>query len=234
MDWIHCNKCFSQLEPGISLHLTSCGHMFCNKCLDNVTKGKENATCLVCRLPCSIMKLVPDMKPEVQDYFTEPEEFIKKCSEVLQFQRQHRRRLLSYLLQSTKKFYLARTELKRMTEICQKQHQQLKECQKTIKNLETQLASANKKQSPFSIPISPGTNLSPAFIQAPPCKRPAKSTPYSAYQSNLVTPSRISKQRSSCYSATSQRSNTSNKITSTVYTPPTPESAGYSEFLKNL
>lgn len=42
------------------------------------------------------------MKPEVQDYFTEPEEIVKKCSEVLQFQRQHRRRLLSYLLQSVR------------------------------------------------------------------------------------------------------------------------------------
>ncbi|KAI8421517.1 hypothetical protein MSG28_009560 [Choristoneura fumiferana] len=173
------------------------------------------------------------MKPEVQDYFTEPEEIVKKCSEVLQFQRQHRRRLLSYLLQSTKKFYLARTELKRMTEICQKQHKQLKECQKTINHLESQLA--NKSKSPFSIPISPGANLSPAFVQTTPAyKRTAKSTPYSAYQSNLVTPSRISKQRSSNYSAQSQRSNTSNKISSTVFTPPTPESAGYSKFLKNL
>lgn len=40
------------------------------------------------------------MNPEIQDYFTEPEEIIKKSCEVLQFQRQHRRRLLSYLLQS--------------------------------------------------------------------------------------------------------------------------------------
>lgn len=42
------------------------------------------------------------MNQEIQDYFTDPEELIKKCSEVLQFQRQHRRRLLSYLLQSVK------------------------------------------------------------------------------------------------------------------------------------
>lgn len=42
------------------------------------------------------------MNQEVQDYFTEPEEIIKKCCEVLQFQKQHRRRLLSYLLQSVK------------------------------------------------------------------------------------------------------------------------------------
>lgn len=35
MDWIHCNNCFSQLDPGITLHLTSCGHMFCNNCLEN-------------------------------------------------------------------------------------------------------------------------------------------------------------------------------------------------------
>lgn len=159
MDWIHCNKCFSQLEPGITLHLTSCGHMFCNNCLDNgvylstvgrykcfnllfanlnillCVLGVKESTCIVCRLPCSIMKLVPDvcilisyesddnqicvqeqvtlyfinkktsfqMKPEIQDYFTDPEEIIKKTCEVLQFQRQHRRRLLSYLFQSVSK-----------------------------------------------------------------------------------------------------------------------------------
>ncbi|XP_060801613.1 probable E3 SUMO-protein ligase RNF212 [Amyelois transitella] len=232
MDWIHCNNCFSQLDPGITLHLTSCGHMFCNNCLNN---GSQQSTCLICRLPCSIMKLVPDMKPEIQDYFTEPEEIIKKCCEVLQFQKQHRRRLLSYLFQSTKKFYTARTELRRMTELCQKQHKQLKENQKTIKHLEAQI-SQSKQTSPFNIPISPVTNVSPNFLQATPTyKRTAKSTPYSQpYQSNLVTPSRISKQRTSNFGSQSQRSNTSLKISSTVFTPPTPESVGYSDFLKNL
>ncbi|XP_050348711.1 zip homologous protein 2 [Nymphalis io] len=224
MDWIHCNNCFNQLEPGVTLHLTSCGHMFCNNCLNN---GLQEGTCLVCRVPCSIMKLVPDMNQEIQDYFTDPEELIKKCSEVLQFQRQHRRRLLSYLLQSTKKFYKARTELKRMTELCQTQHKQLKEYQKIVKKLENQLAGQSKQMSPFSVPISPGSHLSPTFIQTTPTyKRNAKSTPYNQpYQSNLVTPTRISKQRTTSFSA-SQRSNTSNKISSTVFTPPTPESVG--------
>ncbi|XP_072932533.1 E3 ubiquitin-protein ligase RNF212B-like [Epargyreus clarus] len=232
MDWIHCNNCFIQLEPGITLHLTSCGHMFCNNCLNN--EGKES-TCLVCRAPCSVMKLVPDMNPEIQDYFTDPEELIKKSCEVIQFQRQHRRRLLSYLLQSTKKFYTARTELKRMTELCQKQHIQLKEYHKIIKKLEAQL-NQPKQASPFSVPISPGSHLSPSFVQTTPTyKRPAKSTPYNQpYQSSLVTPSRISKQRSANTSCLSQKSNTSNKISSTVATPPTPESAGYTYFLKNL
>ncbi|KAM3958940.1 LOW QUALITY PROTEIN: E3 ubiquitin-protein ligase RNF212B [Aphomia sociella] len=230
MDWIHCNNCFAQLEPGITLNLTSCGHMFCSNCLENGC----NTTCLLCRMPCSIMKLVPDMKPEIQDYFTEPEEIIKKCCEVLQFQKQHRRRLLSYLFQSTKKFYSARTELKRMTELCQKQHKQLKEFQKTIKHLESQIANQSKQVSPFFIPISPGSNLSPGFIQSTPTYKRAKSTPYQPYQSNLVTPLRITKQRNSNFSCQSQRSNTSNKISSTVFTPPTPESAGYNNFLKNL
>ncbi|CAG4974984.1 unnamed protein product [Parnassius apollo] len=225
MDWIHCNKCFIQLEQGIVLHLTSCGHMFCNNCLDD---GAKQSTCFVCRVPCSTMKLVPDMNSEVQDYFTDPEEIIRKSCEVLQFQRQHRRRLLSYLLQSTKKFYKARTELKRMAELCQKQHKQLKEYQNIIKSLEAQLANQSKQASPFNIPISPNCNLSPSFIQSTPTyKRTAKSTPYSqTYQSNLVTPARISKHRSGSISAQSQRSNTSNKISSTVFTPPTPESAG--------
>ncbi|KAH9631057.1 hypothetical protein HF086_015042 [Spodoptera exigua] len=137
---------------------------------------------------------------------------------------------------STKKFHTARTELKRMTELCQKQHNQLKEYQRTIRSLEAQLASQSKQISPFNIPISPGSNISPSFVQTTPTyKRNAKSTPFSVqYQSNLVTPTRISKQRSANISAHSQRSNTSNKISSTVFTPPTPESAGYSNFLKSL
>ncbi|CAB3227113.1 unnamed protein product [Arctia plantaginis] len=145
----------------------------------------------------------------------------------------------------TKKFYTARSELKRMTELCQKQHTRLKEYQKIIRNLEAQLGSQSsnyikinlKQVSPFNIPISPGSNISPSFVQTTPaCKRNARSTPFALqqYQSNLVTPSRISKQRSANLSVQSQRSNTSNKISSTVFTPPTPESAGYSNFLKNL
>ncbi|XP_047509260.1 zip homologous protein 2 isoform X1 [Pieris napi] len=224
MDWIHCNNCFTQLEPGVTLHLTSCGHMFCNNCLNN---GVKESTCLVCKAPCSIMKLVPDMNPDIQDYFTDPEEIIKKCCDVLQFQRQHRRRLLSYLFQSTKKFRAARAELRRMTEVCQTQHKQLREYQRIIKNLQSQLDGQSKQTPPFNVPISP-SNLSPGFIQTPPTyKRPAKSTPYSQpYQSNLVTPTRISKQRSSNFSVNSQSSSASNKISTTVFTPPTPESVG--------
>ncbi|XP_068617477.1 probable E3 SUMO-protein ligase RNF212 [Battus philenor] len=228
MDWIHCNKCFVQLEQGITLHLTSCGHMFCNKCLED---GARQSTCFVCKAPCSTMKLVPDMNPEVQDYFTDPEELIKKSLEVLQFQRQHRRRLLSYLLQCTKKFFSARNELRRISELYQKQNKQLKEYQKIIKNLEAQVTMQSKQVSPFNIPISPGSNLSPSFIQSTPTyKRTAKSTPYSqTYHSNLVTPARISKNRSGSIGAQSQKSNTSNKISSTVFTPPTPESVGLNE-----
>ncbi|XP_050678864.1 probable E3 SUMO-protein ligase RNF212 isoform X2 [Leptidea sinapis] len=233
MDWIHCNNCFIQLETGVTLHLTSCGHMFCTNCLSN---GAEENACLVCRAPCTLMKLVPDMNSDIQDYFTEPEELLKKSCDIIQFQRRHRHRLLSYLLQATKKFHTARNELKRMTEICQKQHKQLKEYQRIIKHLHTQVVTQSKQVSPFSVPISPSSNFSPSFIQTTPTyKRTAKSTPYSQpFQSNLVTPTRLSKQRSCNLSAQSQRSNTSHKISSTVMTPPTPESVGYNNFLKHL
>ncbi|XP_039754678.1 probable E3 SUMO-protein ligase RNF212 isoform X2 [Pararge aegeria] len=220
MDWIHCNNCYTQLEPGITLYLTSCGHMFCNNCLDN---GVQEGTCLVCKVPCSVMKLAPDMNHEIQDYFTDPDDILQKCCEVLQFQRRHRRRLLSYLVQSTKKFYGARTELKRMTELCQKQHKQLREYQKIIKSLESQLSAQPRQTSPFNVPISPGNNVSPNFLQTTPNYKRARSTPYS---SNLVTPTRIIKNRTGNMSAQSQKSNNSNKISSTVFTPPTPESAG--------
>ncbi|VVC95965.1 unnamed protein product [Leptidea sinapis] len=118
--------------------------MFCTNCLSN---GAEENACLVCRAPCTLMKLVPDMNSDIQDYFTEPEELLKKSCDIIQFQRRHRHRLLSYLLQATKKFHTARNELKRMTEICQKQHKQLKEYQRIIKHLHTQVVT----QTSFAI-----------------------------------------------------------------------------------
>lgn len=45
----------------------------------------------------------------------------------------------------TKKFYAARTELKRVTELCQKQHYQLKEQQNNIKTLQAQLANQSSE-----------------------------------------------------------------------------------------
>ncbi|XP_069358051.1 uncharacterized protein [Maniola hyperantus] len=174
------------------------------------------------------MKMVPDMKQEIQHYFTDPDDLLKKCCEAFEFQRRHRGRLLSYLLRSTKKFYAAREELKRMTELCQKQHIQIREYQKTIKRMEGQNSTMPRHTSPFNVQISPGNNFSPGYIQSTPTyKRPAKSTPYSQpYQTNLMTPTRLIKPRFGNTSAHSQKSNNSNKISSTVFTPPTPESRG--------
>lgn len=39
MDWVHCNSCYVQPEPGLPFCLTNCGHMYCCKCL-NISKGK--------------------------------------------------------------------------------------------------------------------------------------------------------------------------------------------------
>ena len=36
-DWVHCNICFHQPGDGCKFSLTSCGHIFCDKC---VLKGK--------------------------------------------------------------------------------------------------------------------------------------------------------------------------------------------------
>lgn len=44
------------------------------------------------------------MNQDIQDYFTDPDDLLNKCCEVLQFQKKHRRRLLSYLLQSVSRY----------------------------------------------------------------------------------------------------------------------------------
>ena len=76
MDWIHCNICYSQPgEDGKQYLLTSCGHIYCTICY------KENCldgVCKKCKSKCNEIKLTHQMKPDVQMYFTEPIDMIKR------------------------------------------------------------------------------------------------------------------------------------------------------------
>ncbi|KAG1672690.1 RING finger protein 212B [Nymphon striatum] len=105
-DWIHCNKCF--VKPTRELKrkfmLTSCSHMFCDQCL-------LEKKCHICKATCNVIVLSQQMKPDVEIFFKDPSQQLKKLTQVinflrffekvLDFQKSHRERLNKRLLQQT-------------------------------------------------------------------------------------------------------------------------------------
>nr|XP_008527221.1 PREDICTED: RING finger protein C14orf164 homolog isoform X1 [Equus przewalskii] len=65
MDWFHCNQCFR--KDGAHFFVTSCGHIFCKKC---VTLEK----CAVCGTACKHLALSDNLKPQEKMYFKSPVE----------------------------------------------------------------------------------------------------------------------------------------------------------------
>ncbi|XP_077626537.1 E3 ubiquitin-protein ligase RNF212B isoform X2 [Crocuta crocuta] len=65
MDWFHCNWCFR--KDGDNFFVTSCGHIFCKKC---VTLEK----CAVCGTACKHLALSDNLKPQEKIYFKSPVE----------------------------------------------------------------------------------------------------------------------------------------------------------------
>ncbi|OWF36567.1 RING finger protein 212B-like isoform X2 [Mizuhopecten yessoensis] len=98
MDWLHCNTCFHQPGDGGKFLLTSCGHIYCEKCIDQVTNGK----CKMCGTACTTIPLSGQMKPDVELFFTNPMDLLKKefrkIIQVMDFQHNQRRRFFSYLM----------------------------------------------------------------------------------------------------------------------------------------
>jgi hypothetical protein len=99
MDWVHCNACGHQpsSEKGRKFLLTSCGHFYCNLCVEAGTKP----ACGVCKSACTAIQLTSQMAPNIQHYFSDPEDLMRKAMQVFTFQRGHRQRL-STLRASTK------------------------------------------------------------------------------------------------------------------------------------
>lgn len=98
MDWLHCNTCFHQPGDGGKFLLTSCGHIYCEKCIDKGTNGK----CQMCGSACTTIPLSGQMKPDVELFFTNPMDLLKKevrkIVQVMDFQHNQRRRFFSYLM----------------------------------------------------------------------------------------------------------------------------------------
>ncbi|XP_022344922.1 uncharacterized protein LOC111137656 [Crassostrea virginica] len=134
-DWIHCNNCF--LRPGtapVQFRLTTCGHIYCDGCVNNATKPK----CQMCgSTNVNVIPLSAKMGPDVQIFFTNVIELVKKHTQqtiqVMEFQNSHRRRYLSYLATQLNK-------QKECMEKAQKLYKYNQELEKELTNSKEEIA----------------------------------------------------------------------------------------------
>ncbi|XP_069814976.1 probable E3 SUMO-protein ligase RNF212 [Dendropsophus ebraccatus] len=92
-----CNLCFRQPGGETSRSVvTSCGHVFCERCLQ---KGK-NGECSVCKSPCRTTVLTDETDPAIKMLFMDINVLCKKftveLTQVIEFQESHRHRLLAH------------------------------------------------------------------------------------------------------------------------------------------
>ncbi|XP_067137420.1 probable E3 SUMO-protein ligase RNF212 [Centruroides vittatus] len=121
-DWVHCNTCFSLLGSGKRFLLTSCGHIYCNDC----ATGSE-MNCQICGNSCTTIHLTTQMKPDVEIYFMDPQDLLKKymkqLQQIINFQNSHRMRLSAYFKKEILK-------IKKLKEECKINFSNLKELEK--------------------------------------------------------------------------------------------------------
>ncbi|XP_059129069.1 RING finger protein 212B [Peromyscus eremicus] len=91
MDWFHCNQCFR--KDGAHFFVTSCGHIFCKKCM---TLEK----CAVCGSHCKHLALSDNLKPQEKKFFKSPVETALQCfshiSQVWCFQKKQTDLLIAF------------------------------------------------------------------------------------------------------------------------------------------
>ncbi|XP_006749854.1 RING finger protein 212B [Leptonychotes weddellii] len=123
MDWFHCNQCFR--KEGNDFFVTSCGHIFCKKC---VTLEK----CAVCGTACKHLALSNNLKPQEKIYFKSPVEtalqYFSHISQVWSFQKKQTDLLLAFYKHRITKLEAA-----------------LQEAQQTVTNQEIELSVLKKE-----------------------------------------------------------------------------------------
>ncbi|XP_041420822.1 RING finger protein 212B isoform X2 [Xenopus laevis] len=100
MDWFHCNMCFlNQNEP---FHITSCGHLLCQKCI-------SQDKCSVCKRACRYLSLSDNMKPQEKIYFRNhkqlAQKYFEQFAQVSSFQKQQFELQMAFY-----KHYLCKTQ----------------------------------------------------------------------------------------------------------------------------
>ncbi|XGW12429.1 hypothetical protein V3C99_013270 [Haemonchus contortus] len=162
-DWIHCNACGRQPAQGVVYFISSCGHIICQKCSSTANKpdgcGSESL-CPFCNKKCTFVEINRNLHPDLQILFRNPKEiatmYMKKLSQVLEFQSSNRTRLAKIISDRERKAvkfaHLAQDEIKKHIELknkAAKEHLRLK-CELDMermrcRELETKLAEHEKQ-----------------------------------------------------------------------------------------
>ena len=153
-DWIHCNRCTIMLKDaksiGLVFYLTNCGHILCARCRSAISSNN----CPVCQAVCNTVELNARIGPEIQVFFSEPAQLLKKHQkaelQVVEFQTQHIKRLLNSLQQERAQFD---AESKQLHE----ENRRLTHELGVFKAENTRLRSKGRTPEPPSFPHTPPT-----------------------------------------------------------------------------
>ena len=159
-DWIHCNRCTTLLKDaknsGLVFFLTNCGHILCEKCKSIISAN----TCPICQAVCSTLELNARIGPEIQVFFSEPVQMLKKNNkteiQVLEFQVQQMKRLLSSLQQDRARIDFEWRKLQEQTaEYVLKNRQQQEDNRKLVHEVGLMRAEINRLRSRTRTPETP-------------------------------------------------------------------------------
>ncbi|RWS07330.1 RING finger protein C14orf164-like protein [Dinothrombium tinctorium] len=83
--FVHCNECLSFPSNGTKIYFTTCGHLYCDRC---VNSGVLNdSICKNCRQKCGHTLLSANLKPQTLQYFEDDVYFLQKYEKIRNFQK---------------------------------------------------------------------------------------------------------------------------------------------------
>ncbi|XP_032121341.1 RING finger protein 212B isoform X1 [Sapajus apella] len=175
MDWFHCNQCFR--KDGAHFFVTSCGHIFCKKC---VTLEK----CAVCGTACKHLALSDNLKPQEKMFFKSPVEtalqYFSHISQVWSFQKKQTDLLLAFYKHRITKLETAMQDAQQMLVSQDKELSVLRKENGELKKL-----LAILKESPSWYQGSRSTTPRPVGITSP--SQSVTPRPSSQHSSQVVS-----------------------------------------------
>uniref|UniRef100_UPI00398F3962 E3 ubiquitin-protein ligase RNF212B-like isoform X2 n=1 Tax=Pristiophorus japonicus TaxID=55135 RepID=UPI00398F3962 len=171
MDWLHCNKCYQKPAGNVRFSITSCKHIFCQKCI-------ERDKCSICGSACKHLALTDNMPAYERMYFKKPVEICRKylehIAQVSQFQRKQTELLISFYKHKISKMEAALQEAQCKIRSQEKESAALKNQVNDMKKMLT-LARA----SPNSMSLRRASTPRPIAITSPSSRVTPKQTPQS-------------------------------------------------------
>nr|XP_055057536.1 RING finger protein 212B-like [Misgurnus anguillicaudatus] len=147
MDWFHCNNCF--LRGGKPFVVSSCGHIFCEDCINTKFTGQ----CRVCHANCNYLPISDQMKPQEKMFFTDPVKLLQTrlepIAQIAIFQKKQKERVIAFY--KSKSAELER----RLKEVNDQYYRQVSEMKRENEELKKPLSQ--RRTSPGTFPINGGT-----------------------------------------------------------------------------